>query len=136
MVNKDSFRPGYKRKHKRLVDDIAEHAGVRRDVVEDVLNGFYDIAAERLLNERKFTIKGIVSISTVITKNGIRKDPHLQYRARVSSGLRKLLGKMEDEPNLKVDRFNWRDIASKLQPTRKKSATMNLSDFLEDDEDF
>lgn len=135
-MNTDSFRPGYKRKHKRLVDDIAEHAGVRRDVVEDVLNGFYDIAAERLLNERKFTIKGIVSISTVIAKNGIRKDPHLQYRARVSSGLRKLLGKMEDEPNLKVDRFNWRDIASKLQPTRKKSATMNLSDFLEDDEDF
>lgn len=130
-------RAGYKRKHRLLIDEVADHVGIRRDVVEEVLNGFYDIAAERILNERKFMIKGIVSIHAITTKNGLRKEPHLQYRARVSSALKKILKKTEDNPDLEVNRSNWRDIAAKIESGNAKSKTMSVSDFLkDDDEDF
>lgn len=136
-MSEDNKRPGYKRKHRLVVDEVADHVGLRRDVVEKVLNGFYDVAAERILNERKFTIKGIVSIHAITTKNGIRKEPHLQYRARVSSLLKKILKKTEDDPSLIVDKSNWRNIAAKLQPAKDKTNVMNVSDFLkDDDEDF
>lgn len=131
-------REGYARKRKSLVDVVAEHVNLRRDVVEEVINGFYDIIAERVINERKLVIKDLVSIRTVVAKNGIRPEPHLQYRARVALGLRKILQKIESDPSIKVDRYNWREAMKSSIPQSKQAAkSMNLNDFLQDDdEDF
>lgn len=129
-------REGYSRKHRSVVDEVAEHVSIRRDVVEDVLNGFYDIIAERLLNERKLVLNELLSIRTVVTKNGIRPEPHLQYRAKVALGIRKLLQKMEDDPNFKVDRNSWREASRAVKPQPKGQPTpMDFNDFLSDDED-
>lgn len=129
-------RGHYRRKHRALVDEVADHANVRRDVVEDVLNGFYDIMAERLLNERRFEITEILSVQAVSTKNGIRPEPHLQFRAKVAFGLRKLLQRTEEEPDLRVDRYNWKELARALKPsTRRKPRAMELNDFLRDDDE-
>jgi len=129
-------REGYRRKHRLLVDEVAEHSNIRRDVVEDVLNSFYDIAAERILNERKFVLSGLLSVSTVVAKNGIRPEPHLQYRAKVAMGLRKLLQKMEEDPELKVDRYSWREAIRSVMPKPKSApASMDLNDFLRDDDE-
>ena len=129
-------REGYRRKHRSLVDDVADHANIRRDVVEEVLNSFYDIAAERILNERKFVLNGLISIGTVVARNGIRPEPHLQFRAKVALGLRKLLQKMENDPSLKIDRNSWREAARAATPRAKDApASMALSDFLSDDDE-
>ena len=129
-------REGYRRKHRSLVDDVADHVGLRRDVVEDVLNGFYDIIAERILNERKLVLTDILSIRAVVARNGIRPEPHLQYRAKVAQGLRKLLQKMEDDPAFSVDRESWRQAAAQVKSgARTKSTSMDLNDFLRDDDE-
>ena len=129
-------RPGYKRRHRSLVDDVAAHANIRRDVVEDVLNGFYDIMAERLLNEREFLLKDLISIHAVRTKNGIRPEPHLQFRAKISQGLRKLLQRTEEDPSLEVTRESWRDQIKALKAGSKNGPkSMELSDFLRDDDE-
>jgi len=129
-------REGYRRKHRAIVDEVADHANVRRDVVEDVLNGFYDIMAERLLNERRFELTEILSVQAVKTKNGIRPEPHLQFRAKIAFGIRKLLQRTEEEPELRVDRHNWRELARALNPsTKSKPKAMELSDFLRDDDE-
>ena len=129
-------REGYRRKHRLLIDEVAEHSNIRRDVVEEVLNSFYDIAAERILNERKLVLSGLLSVSTVVAKNGIRPEPHLQYRAKVAMGLRKLLQKMEEDSTLRIDRHNWREYFSSVTPRPKGTpASMDLSDFLRDDDE-
>lgn len=129
-------REGYRRKHRSLVDEVAEHVGIRRDVVEEVLDGFYDIIAERILNERKLILPEILSIGAVVTRNGIRPEPHLQYRAKVALGLRKLLQKMEEDPNFTADRSNWREVSSSVKPKSKgKPAAMDLNEFLKDDDE-
>lgn len=129
-------RKGYRRKHRSLVDDVADQANIRRDVVEEVLDSFYDILAERILNERKLVLPGLISISTVVAKNGIRPEPHLQYRAKVAMGLRKLLRKMEDDPTLEIDRSSWREASRSVTPRSKvKAPEMDLNDFLQDDDE-
>jgi len=129
-------REGYRRKHRSLVDDVADHANIRRDVVEEVLDGLFDVLAERILNERKLILPGLLSVSTVVTKNGIRPEPHLQYRAKVAIGLRKLLQKMEEDPSLEVDRDSWREKARAAVPQSKsKPVSMDLNDFLRDDDE-
>ncbi len=129
-------REGYRRKHRKLTDEVAEHVGIRRDVVEEVLNGFYDIIAERILNERKLVLTDILSIGAVVARNGIRPEPHLQYRAKVAIGLRKLLQKMEEDPSFTVDRDSWREAAAAVKPkAKRKPAAMELSDFLQDDDE-
>lgn len=133
---KSEPREGYRRKHRSLVDEVADHANIRRDVVELVLNSFYDIAAERILNERKFVLPGLLSIGTVLSRNGIRPEPHLQYRAKIAMGLRKLLQKMEEDPAFSVDRNSWKDAARSVVPRAKNSGTaMDLNDFLQDDDE-
>ena len=129
-------RKGYKRKHRLLIDEIADHANIRRDVVEDVLDGFYDIMVERLINEREFLIKEILSIRAVESKNGIRPELHLQFRAKIALGLKRLLQRTEQEPDLRVDRHNWRDLSAALRPSAKQRAdSMDLSEFLRDDDE-
>lgn len=129
-------RPGYKRRYRSLVDDVAAHANIRRDVVEDVLNGFYDIMAERLINEREFLLKDLISIHAVRTKNGIRPEPHLQFRAKISQGLRKLLQRTEEDPSLEVTRESWRSQIRALKGGPKSTQKpMELSDFLRDDDE-
>lgn len=129
-------RTGYKRKHRLLVDEIADHANIRRDVVEDVLDGFYDIMVERLINEREFLIKEILSVRAVETKNGIRPELHLQFRAKIALGLKRLLQRTEQDPELRVDRHNWRELSAALRPSGKREAdSMDLSDFLRDDDE-
>lgn len=135
MVNTGP-RDGYRRKHRSLVDEVADRAHIRRDVVEEVLEAFYDIVAERLLNERKLILPGILSVRAVVAKNGIRPEPHLQYRAKVALGLRKLLQKMESDPNFEVDRKSWRAEVSALSPRPKGTPdSMDLNDFLSDDDE-
>lgn len=129
-------REGYARKHRSLIDEVADHANIRRDVVEDVLNGFYDILAERILNERKLVLTELLSIRTVVAKNGIKPEPHLQYRAKVAMGLRKLLQKMEEDPTFEVDRNSWREAVKSMNPRAKgASGSMDLNDFLKDDDE-
>lgn len=134
MTDSESQK-SYKRKHRLLVDDVADRANIRRDVVEVVLDSLYDIMAERVLNEHKFILPGILSISSVTTRNGIRPEPHLQLRAKVARGLRKLLQKMEENPQLEVDRDNWKELIRESDQSGAKK--MAMSDFLRnDDEDF
>lgn len=134
MADRDSEK-SYRRKHRLLTDDVADRANIRRDVVETVLDSFYDIMAERVLNEHKFLLPGILSVSSVTTRNGIRPEPHLQLRAKVARGLKKLLQKMEEDPTLEVNRDNWKGLIRESESGGAKK--MELSDFLkDDDEDF
>ena len=130
-------REGYVRSKRSFIDEVADYANLRRDVVEEVLSAFYDVVAERLINERRLLIPGILSISTVLTKNGIRPEPHLQYRAKVALGLRKLLQRMEADPSMRVDRRNWRSAARDSIPgaTGSESSPRGLDGFLNLDED-
>lgn len=128
-------RPGYRRRRENLLDDVADRANLRRDVVEDVLSAFFDIAAERLLNERRLILTDLLSVGTIRTKNGIRPEPHLQFRAKVALGMRKLLQRMEDDPSLVVDRNNWRDLARRSAGRVPAAPSLGLSEILQDDED-
>ena len=57
-------RSSYEGQRTRWVDEIAADVNIRRDIVEQVLNSFFDIFAERVLNEGKATVKGLFSISS------------------------------------------------------------------------
>lgn len=136
MANSER-RSGYRRRRENLLDDVADRANLRRDVVEDVLSAFFDISAERLLNERRLILTDLLSVGVIRTKNGIRPEPHLQFRAKVALGMRKLLQRMEDEPELIVNRDNWRELARKSAGRNPAAPSLGLSQILQDDdEDF
>lgn len=130
-------RPGYEGQRSRWVDEVAADVNLRRDIVEQVLDSFFDIFAERMLNEGKATVKGLFSIYSSKSNGFGAEEGKLSLRARVSAPVRKLYIRMGREPLLKVNRSNWRELAKQKYHKSPDKDSNSFAGFLDaDDEDF
>jgi len=131
MSDHEKPRPNYKPSKRRILDQVAAHAGIRRDIVEKVLEGFYEVLAERILNEGSVSLPNLFSLRLGKASAGLRKEPHLQIRMRASKKLKQLLRKVEANPGLTIDATNWRQQLRELDSSPQKG--IDLKDFLADD---
>lgn len=130
-------RPGYEGQRSRWVDEVAADVNLRRDIVEQVLDSFFNIFAERVLNEGKATVKGLFSIQSSQSTGLGAEEGKLSLRARVSAPVRKLYLRMGREPLLKVTRSNWRELAKQTYHKSSDKDSNSFAGFLDaDDEDI
>lgn len=129
-------RPGYEGQRRKWIDEVAADVNIRRDIVEEVLNSFFNIFAERILNEGAATVKGLFSVHSAKT-TGYGQVKQLSLKSRVSEPVRKLYLRMAREPLLRVDRSNWKRLASEKYSKSSGEDSNSFEGFLEaGDDDF
>jgi hypothetical protein len=139
-AEKNSIQNGYvtsSSNHKLvgLTREVSQHVGIRQDVVDLVLRGFFDIMIERIIRDGKFKVYGLFSIKNHEWKGYTAGDGESaaevkgRRRLKVSLGYPLLeLWKVREDKGEEfaqaITRDNWRQVLDRFvtAPKKRKSA--------------
>lgn len=126
---------------RELIAKISQHTNIRKDAVEQVVDGLIDVAVEEIVNDGEFNIIELFSI----TSKDWNKSYSINNSKEVPSRPRliiKLSRRVRDLWKMRIDMFkgekgvitkdNWRD-ANKHVIESKKAARKPLSDSTKND---
>lgn len=100
-----------------LVSQISQMTNVAPDAVKDVLWAFIDISVEELVSRKRvlipelavMTARWVESSSTVPT-TGEKVHGYWRITSKARSGLKLLMRALKRNPNLSINRNNWKDV--------------------------
>lgn len=102
---------------RELISKISKHTDIRADVVEEVLQGFLDVAVEEIVNKGEFGVRDLFSVSSHEWSEysiGDKKiDSHDRLKIRVSTKIRnlwKLRNSSEEYRDKYITKDNWRKV--------------------------
>lgn len=121
---------------RELISKISQHTNIRKDAVEEVVNGLVDVAVEEIINDGEFNIIELFSITSKDWKKSysINGETEVPNRPRL---IIKLSRRVRDLWKMRIDvlkgekgvitKDNWRD-ASKYLIENKKSLKSDLNE--------
>lgn len=123
----------------QLSRDVSQHVGIRKDVVDLVLRGFFDIMIERLMHEGKFKVYGLFSIKNhewsgyTAGHGDSTAEVKSRRRLKVRLGaplldLWKIREDKGDEFARAINRDNWREVLERFSLGRKNSKKSGRTD--------
>lgn len=100
-----------------LISRISKHTDIRSDVVEEVLEGFLDVAVEEIIEKGEFGFKDLFSISSHAWGEysiGDKKiESHSRLKIRISTKIRnlwKLKNSSEEYSKNYITKDNWKNV--------------------------
>lgn len=113
---------------RELISKVSQHTNFRKDVVEEIIDGLVDVAAEEIVNKGEFSIFEFISITSkkwsksysINNNESVPSRPRLVIK--VSERLRNLwkfrLDELDGEQGV-ITKDNWRDADISLRNQRK-----------------
>lgn len=117
---------------RELISKIAQHTDYRKDVVEEIIDGFVDVAAEEIVNKGEFGMLDFFTITpkewtksyTINNNEEVPQRPRLIIR--VSERLRNLwkfrIDSLNGEQGV-ITKDNWREVDVSLRNSKKQAKT-------------